>query len=242
MKFKLEQKLNPAQPDAPQLWYAVPVTGELVSNETLTQEIAERSSLTSGDVDNALDNLGIVIPEHWRNGSPVKLRGVGTFRVSFHSEGVENPNDFSRKHIINAHIVYSPDPQLVKMLAELHIEDSGIRGGEKLSIDWLLDNTSGVANSHITPGGGITLSGSKMKIAGSDSSVGIALISQTSGDATFIAANAILVNKANELVFILPATLPAGNYKLSLTTQFNGSTVGLRAPRTVVYEHILTVE
>jgi predicted histone-like DNA-binding protein len=241
MRYKLEQRSNPRDLEAQKKWYAVPVTGETVSNESLSKEIAERSSFTEGDVDNTLDNLGVVLPEHWKNGSPVKLRNIGTFRVSFHSEGTDNPNDFVRKNISNVHIVFTPDAQMLKSLGEMHLEDSGERGGETLAIDWLTDTVSGEANSRLTPGGGVKITGQKMKIVGSDPSVGIYLIEKTTNTATAIPATSILVNKAGEIVFVLPATLPTGNYKLSITTQFSGAT-DLKAPRTCVFEHTLTVE
>jgi hypothetical protein len=41
--------------------------------------------------------------------------------------------------------------------------------------------------------------------------------------------------------FIVPADLPAGDYKLSLTTQYSSSGVLLKDPRTYTFDYVLAV-
>jgi hypothetical protein len=107
-------------------------------------------------------------------------------------------------------------------------------------INTLTDVTSGEVNSRITPGGGVNLSGIKIEIAGNLPGTGLKLINQETGEETEIPKTSILTNLPSALTFIVPANLPAGNYKLSLATQFMGrKDVFLKEIRTYVFEYVL---
>jgi hypothetical protein len=169
------------------------------------------------------------------------LKGVGTFRSVINSEGVSNPEDFHHIHIKGVHIVYTPDTRILQGLEHIHFEDSGIRGGESLSISWLEDLLSGTANEKLSKGGAVKLTGTRMKIDGTDPTVGLKLINVETQDVTSIPLNTIPVNKASEIIFTVPATLVAGTYQVRLVTQFSGSKTPLKSPRTFTYEPVLTV-
>ncbi len=70
---------------------------------------------------------------------------------------------------------------------------------------------------------------------------GISLISQASGDAIAIPMKSVMVNKPSQIYFVVPANLPAGDYKLSLTTQYSPSGTKLKAGRTYLFDYILSV-
>lgn len=63
----------------------------------LAKEVAELSSLSTGDVKNTVDNLISVMTRHLQSGESVTLDGLGNFTLSFKSRGngVENPDDVS---------------------------------------------------------------------------------------------------------------------------------------------------
>lgn len=108
--------------------------------------------------------------------------------------------------------------------------------GEKSTTFFLsssLDATTGATDFSATPGGNFTLMGKNLKVVGDDPSVGIALISSSDVE-TKIPVGAIGVNQPSKLVFIIPASLSAGDYTLRLTTQYNGNnSVFLKTPRTL---------
>jgi hypothetical protein len=106
-------------------------------------------------------------------------------------------------------------------------------------INTLTDVSTGEVNSVLTPGGGVNLTGNKMKIVGSDPSVGISLIRQDNGEIITIPSNSILVNAPSKISFILPSTLSAGDYKLQITTQFSTASTQLKEPRTCLFDYIL---
>lgn len=84
-----------------------------------------------------------------------------------------------------------------------------------------------------TAGRNYTLTGAKIKIVGSDPSVGISLTSST-GTVTKITEDMIAVNQPSKLIFIIPAGLTDGAYELKVTTQYNGGGNNqLKEPRSV---------
>lgn len=109
-------------------------------------------------------------------------------------------------------------------------------------INTVTDVTTGQMNTCLTPGGGVNLTGSKMKI-GTGEEEGIRLIRQDNGEETIVPMTSVLVNKPSCISFIVPASLPPGDYCISITTAYTGSgNVSLKVPRTFVFDQILMVE
>jgi predicted histone-like DNA-binding protein len=242
MKIKLEQRRDPQQPDAPPKWFAVPVPGEKVTTENVAQNISERSTVSPADTEGVLESLSVIMPECLLRGDPVYLRGVGTFRIGIHSAGVENPNDFNRSHVRGHHVVFTPDTRFLNALRDMRYEDSGIRGAETLSINWIADVVSGTANEMLTPGGSVRLSGQKMKIEGNDPNVGLKLLHVETQTVHSVPMSSIPVNKAKEIVFVVPQGLPDGHWQVRIITQFSGSTGrALKTPRVFTCEPLLTM-
>ena len=64
-----------------------------VDTEQVAKEIAELSSLSTGDSKNVIDNLVTVMTRHLQSSESVTLDGLGTFRLTMKStmNGVEDP-------------------------------------------------------------------------------------------------------------------------------------------------------
>ncbi len=58
-----------------------------VDTDVIAQEIADYSSLTTGDVKNTLDNLVKVMTSHLQQSQIVVLKGLGSFRITMTSRG-----------------------------------------------------------------------------------------------------------------------------------------------------------
>lgn len=82
-----------------------------------------------------------------------------------------------------------------------------------------------------TAGRNYEANGSKIKLEGSDPSVGLKL-TDADGKETPIPMDMVGVNEPKRLVFIIPAGLADGEYTLTITTQYNGGH-SLKAPRSV---------
>jgi predicted histone-like DNA-binding protein len=242
MIFKLDLKMAPGQNNEPAKWYAVPVTAEKVSTEEVAVEISERTTVSPPDTEAVLEALAVVMPKRLLRGEPVHLRGVGTFRIGLHSAGVENPNDFNRSCIRGNHIIYTPDIRILNTLKTMHYEDSGIRGGESIEINWLEDMLSGTANEMLTPGGTVRLSGHKMRIEGDDPAVGLYLMHAETQTQTHVPMNAIPANKPKEIIFSVPADMETGHWQVRIVTQYSGTTGRFsKSVHIFTYEPLLTI-
>ncbi|MDR1340859.1 MAG: DUF4469 domain-containing protein [Prevotellaceae bacterium] len=125
-----------------------------------------------------------------------------------------------------------------KSIETIEVEVLGM-ASSGIFINTLTDVVSGETNSVITPGGGVKLTGSKMKVTGDSEDVGIHLTEINSQTVFGIPATSILDNDPSKITFIVPADLPAGDYKLSITTQFSNFATDLKEPRTYIFDYVL---
>jgi hypothetical protein len=105
----------------------------------------------------------------------------------------------------------------------------------------ITDMRSGSLNDLLTPGRNARISGGKLKVEGDDPSCGVYFVNDTDGARVKVDAADIVENARAHLLIVIPA-LPAGTYRLEVTTQSAGnSNTLLKAPRTAVFDHLLTV-
>ena len=85
-------------------------TGGTVETFELASEVAERSSLTPGDMYNALNNLMPVMRRHLLNGCAVNLNGLGTFTIVSKSngKGVNTEEEVNASQITGLRIRFTP--------------------------------------------------------------------------------------------------------------------------------------
>lgn len=95
------------------------------------------------------------------------------------------------------------------------------------------DRIIGMDRNRITPGHNVFVRGARLKVIGTDESVGVTL-THTDGTVSKIAADDIVINNPSELLLLLPADLKDGTYELKITTQYsNGGSSMLKQPRSV---------
>jgi hypothetical protein len=126
-----------------------------------------------------------------------------------------------------------------KAMENIEIEVRGM-AQSGLCINKLTDVASGKVNEQLTPGGAVNLVGVKIRIAGESPENGIFLTNIGTGDITQIPANSIPINDPSKITFVVPADLSAGDYHLSITTQYSNAAHTLLDPRTFVFEYVLT--
>ena len=82
-----------ANKEGKKLYHPQVKTTGVVSLDLLAEEVAELSSLSTGDVKNSIDNLVTVMTRHLQSSESVTLDGLGTFRLTMKStmNGVEDP-------------------------------------------------------------------------------------------------------------------------------------------------------
>ena len=104
--------------------------------------------------------------------------------------------------------------------------------GSAMYVTGVTDASTRAQDASATAGRAFTLTGGKLKVVGTDALVGIVL-TDSKGAETKITEDLYVVNEPSKVAFIIPAGLADGTYELKLTTQYNGSTRLLKAPRSV---------
>ena len=123
MKYKVIEKNNPQQPAEPKKQYASPVNAGKFTIKDFAKEIAGRSSLTRGDIENVLNNFVDVLPVFLKFGLSVKLGEFGTMRLTLSSEGVPAGEKFDASKIKSTKVVFTPGTNLKEALKDISFEE-----------------------------------------------------------------------------------------------------------------------
>lgn len=102
-------------------------------------------------------------------------------------------------------------------------------GQTKLEIDKLIPNRL------------LVISGDKVKITGSDPSVGIYFIHTESGSKTHLGPTDYFEN-GNAAVKLFVPELASGTYQLMIITQYSGNSIPLTQARSLIYQNLLYVD
>lgn len=96
LRYKLVQRKDMtrgALEDA-KLYYPQVINQGRVSFDSLCEEVAEQSSLTSGDIKNCMDRLINCLVRHLKEGRSVDCGDLGSFRINIRSTGAETPEAY----------------------------------------------------------------------------------------------------------------------------------------------------
>ena len=120
MKIKLVAKANPA--DRKQVkYYANAVNAGKKDLRSIAEDIAGRSSLTRGDIENVLSNFIDELPKYLNDGFSVQLGYFGTMRISLSSEGAVSPKEFNTG-TIRPKIVFTPGTEVKEKMRKISYE------------------------------------------------------------------------------------------------------------------------
>jgi hypothetical protein len=123
-------------------------------------------------------------------------------------------------------------------LADVTVEILGV-AETGIEIAQVTDVKTGSVNDQLTPNRNLRIKGSKLKIMGSDASVGVYFLNESTSESIKVDAADIVTNNPSELIIVTPA-LGSGSYKLKVVTQFTNSAL-LKEPRSLVFDKTLTV-
>lgn len=107
----------------------------------------------------------------------------------------------------------------------------------------ITDPTEGVANQ-LNHGGMALVQGMRLSLKGEDLAVGILFVKegQAAQQGVFIPAAKVSPNTPTKLQFVLPATIDAGKWSVTVTTQSSGnSSTLMKTARSYDYPHLVTV-
>ncbi|MGP1421958.1 MAG: HU family DNA-binding protein [Tannerella sp.] len=121
MKYKMIQRANPQ--DRTQIkWYAAPVNEGRVTQREIAADIVELSSLSRGDISNVIESLITIVPRYLMLGRSVNLGDLGTLRISFGSEGVDEKEVFIPSMIKGVRVVFTPSVELKNAIENIRFE------------------------------------------------------------------------------------------------------------------------
>lgn len=216
----------------------VVTTKSLNENDLINIAVSRRTDLNPSSLRSSMELLKDIAKEQIANGASVAF-GLGYFNMGVNGVFVgDNDRWDSTKHSLSVKVTPTAD---LRSAVNASVVD--VRGMAEIGtvINSVTDVASGEVNARLTPGGGVNLLGSKIKIAGENAANGIILTNQATSETTVIALNAMLTNDPSKVSFIVPASLAKGDYKLSIATQFSNSIQNLKEPRVFMFDYVLNV-
>lgn len=120
MFYRLVQKANPLDQEHKQR-YATSVNAGKIDTRMIAKTLSQKSSLTTGDVINVLENLMEEIPRWLSQGYSVSLWELGTFRLSLSSQGVKEQKEFNTR-TIKKKVVFLPSKSFKSELKTIPFE------------------------------------------------------------------------------------------------------------------------
>jgi hypothetical protein len=211
-------------------------TGSLKVDDLITIAVTRRSDISAVTMKASYEILREIALEEVCNAKHVD------FGLTYNSIGVEgvfigdHPTwNREKNHLA---LISTATTDVRQALKNIDVEILGM-ASSGIFINSLTDVVSGELDTRITSGGGVKLLGSKIKVVGDADGVGIHLTEVNTGATVDVPTTSILDNEPSKITFIVPAGLPAGDYKLSITTQFSHPGTLLKEARTYVFDCIL---
>lgn len=95
------------------VYYAYPKSQQKLTNKMLVERIVRETSLSEGDVKNALVSLGNVVCEALQLGMSVDLAELGSFRLVVPSKMMDTPEEVTVKDALKTpKIVFTPKQKM----------------------------------------------------------------------------------------------------------------------------------
>ncbi|SET26521.1 HU family DNA-binding protein [Prevotella sp. kh1p2] len=94
------------------VWYAQPKSVQKLTNKMVVDRIVRETSLSAGDVSNALISLGAIVRDALLMGASVDLADLGSFRVYVPSSMVDKEIDVTAATLKTPKIVFTPKMQM----------------------------------------------------------------------------------------------------------------------------------
>ena len=96
LRYKLVQRkdMTKGALEGSKLYYPQVVNQGRVSFDSLCEEVAEQSALTSGDIKSCMDRLVNCLVRHLKEGRSVDCGDLGSFRINIRSTGADTPETY----------------------------------------------------------------------------------------------------------------------------------------------------
>lgn len=129
---------------------------------------------------------------------------------------------------------------LRKAIQEAKVEILGEQTSP-MSIFSITDKATGKTDGTLTKGKNAEIKGTYIKVAGEHSDNGIYFTNVENKKKVKVEASDIVINEPSRVLILVPSTLTAGTYELSITTQGSSGKSLLKEPRTDILETQITI-
>ena len=106
------RKLNIGKRKGQTVYFASPKSNQHLTNKMVVDRIVRETSLSAGDVSNALISLGAIVRDALLLGSSVDLADLGSFRVVVPPKMIDKEIDVTAETLKLPKIVFTPKMQM----------------------------------------------------------------------------------------------------------------------------------
>ena len=106
------RKLNIGKRKGQTVYFASPKSNQHLTNKMVVDRIVRETSLSAGDVSNALISLGAIVRVALLLGSSVDLADLGSFRVVVPPKMIDKEIDVTAETLKSPKIVFTPKMQM----------------------------------------------------------------------------------------------------------------------------------
>ena len=106
------RKLNIGKRKGQTVYFASPKSNQHLTNKMVVDRIVRETSLSAGDVSNALISLGAIVRDAMLLGSSVDLADLGSFRVVVPPTMIDKEIDVTAETLKSPKIVFTPKMQM----------------------------------------------------------------------------------------------------------------------------------
>lgn len=127
-KYKLIKRAHPTKPDEPKKWYATPLSEVALSVKAMTRAATENTTTAPIEMESALELFSKYAVKQLQQGHTVRLGDLGTLRITFKSEGIEDITQFNPNTMIkDARVLFTPSKEFREsVLKDLQFANGGV--------------------------------------------------------------------------------------------------------------------
>ena len=122
------RKMNVGRNKGKTMYYAAQTNRQYITREMVVERIVRETSLSEGDVQNAIISLTAVLREAMLMGAGVDLADLGSFRVSVASKFVEKEDEVTAAILKKPKVVFTPRQKTRDAVARVRLSVAGARG------------------------------------------------------------------------------------------------------------------
>jgi len=116
VKFNVTPRKDPRDQESQPKYYATVKSSGRVDTHGIAKSINSMSTVSSVDTAAVLEAFLSVVPDQLADGKIVELGDFGTFRISVSSDGADQPENLTARHITDVRVLFAPGRRFKQVL------------------------------------------------------------------------------------------------------------------------------